>query len=715
MAKKKIAILGGGMAGLSAAYQLTKTADLRDQFDVTLYSLGWRLGGKAASGRDALGRNLEHGLHVWFGCYENAFQMLQELYAAGAPGGPLKTWQDAVKPQTYTPIGVLGDNGKWTYWPLTWPTNTGTPGDGTLLPTLGQMIETLLGWLSQGVRNASEPAPAAAVAAAGAPPASPTHPALLATNAQPSTVLDAARQHLRALGSKLAGQSDQDLDHLVSLVGWARDAMAGAPPQVVAVGGSPLDQRMLTEILDIFFATLRGIVDDLVKPDLPFESLDNLDFRAWLISHGADPVIVNTSSVVRVVYDTLFQYQDGDVTLPSYAAGTGLGVIMRLVGTYKGSMMWDIQAGMGEVLVAPLYKHLKAIGVNFQFFRKVTSLELTPDGSLVQTIRMDRQAEVLNGDYNPTFDLPDGLTVWPAEPFWDQLKDGAAMKAANVNFESYWCAWPPVQPPQTLTLGTDFDVAILAISFGAYKPLNDADVSMCDALIKKSPKFADYVQNVGVVPTQSVQLWCDPTSAGLGWTTAKAATVSGPEYLNIWADMTQVLAFEPWPAPAPKSLHYLTGTYKTTLFREPSSNAGVPQQAEDEIRAQAIAWLNASSYGLYPIADPNGAFDWNVLHVEQAAQGEARFDQQFWRANIDPTECCTLSAATTTQYRLHPNETGFANLILAGEGTRHGFNTTAIEGAVMSGAAASQAISGQPVTIVGYDFLERRPSQGPGS
>jgi uncharacterized protein with NAD-binding domain and iron-sulfur cluster len=705
--KKKIAILGGGMAALSAAYQLTKTQALRDQHDVTVYQLGWRLGGKAASGRDSLGRNLEHGLHVWFGCYENAFQLLQELYAANPPGAKLPDWQAAVKPQTYTPIGVLLDTATWTTWPLTWPTNDGTPGDGTLLPTWGQMIEVVLGWIAEAIGRRGEPAPADAVAAAGrAPPSRGTlHPALSPTKATPSRVLSAARQLLQTNGSDLNRLSQQDFDHFLDLNLWARDALAGA---------TSLDHRIFTEVLDIFGAACRGIWSDLVLPDEPLESLDDNDFRAWLIKHGADPQIVNTSSVVRVLYDTLFQYLDGDVTKPSYAAGTGLGVIMRLVGTYKGSMMWDIQAGMGEVLVAPLYKHLVATGVNFKFFRKVTSLELSADDLLVQTIRMDRQADIQNGDYQPTFEL-DGLAVWPSEPLWGQLVNGQAMQAANVNFESYWYNWPAAGQ-EVLQLGTDFDTAILAISLGAYKPLNGADVSMCAQLIEKSQRFADYVQNVGVVPTQSLQLWCDPTSATLGWTTGKAATVSGPEYLNIWADMTQVLAFESWPASSkPQSLHYLCGTYKTTLFRESASNKGVPAQAFNEIRTQTIAWLNSSSYCLWPLADQNGAFNFDVLHVTAPATGPARFDQQFWRANIDPTECCTLSTAGTTRYRLHPDETGFANLILAGEGSRHGFNTTAIEGAVMSGAAASRAICGQPVNIIGYDFLQRLPSQGPGA
>jgi uncharacterized protein with NAD-binding domain and iron-sulfur cluster len=51
MSKTKIAILGGGMAGLSAAYQLSRTQALRDRYQVTIYQLGWRLGGKAATAR----------------------------------------------------------------------------------------------------------------------------------------------------------------------------------------------------------------------------------------------------------------------------------------------------------------------------------------------------------------------------------------------------------------------------------------------------------------------------------------------------------------------------------------------------------------------------------------------------------------------------------------------------------------------------------------
>ena len=73
------------MAALSTAYQLSRTDALRAAYDVTVYTLGWRLGGKCATGRDRTGRICEHGLHFWFGCYENAFRMLRDVYAAWRP------------------------------------------------------------------------------------------------------------------------------------------------------------------------------------------------------------------------------------------------------------------------------------------------------------------------------------------------------------------------------------------------------------------------------------------------------------------------------------------------------------------------------------------------------------------------------------------------------------------------------------------------------
>jgi uncharacterized protein with NAD-binding domain and iron-sulfur cluster len=84
-APKKVAIVGGGMAGMTTAWELTHGENWDKEknaprFDVTVYQMGWRLGGKGASGRGDNGRIEEHGLHVWMGFYENAFRIVRDCY-----------------------------------------------------------------------------------------------------------------------------------------------------------------------------------------------------------------------------------------------------------------------------------------------------------------------------------------------------------------------------------------------------------------------------------------------------------------------------------------------------------------------------------------------------------------------------------------------------------------------------------------------------------
>ena len=96
---KKVAILGGGAAALTVAYELTNVADWKDRYEsITVYQMGWRLGGKGASGRGLYGRIEEHGLHIWMGWYANAFAMMRAVYEElGRPkDAPLARWDDTV-------------------------------------------------------------------------------------------------------------------------------------------------------------------------------------------------------------------------------------------------------------------------------------------------------------------------------------------------------------------------------------------------------------------------------------------------------------------------------------------------------------------------------------------------------------------------------------------------------------------------------------------
>ena len=672
MTKTRVAILGGGFAGLTAAFELTRTAALRDRFAVTLYQQGWRLGGKCASARDAQGRILEHGLHFWFGCYDNAWAMLREVYAAWdrPQGCPFKTGLDAFTAQSFTPIGQkVGDS--WSHFPLRWPTNSDRRGEG-------QVALSLRGMLSELVRLLHLIGAAALGSRPGAPPAG------LAEDAQAflTGVLTLGSELESAL-KRVALAAADDLELQAGLE-QLRDHGRALPKELLdrAPGG-----HLVRDALHVGAAFARGLLVDVILRGRSLDQLDQQEFRAWLIGHGGDPALIAETSVIRAIYDCCFWYEDGDVTRPSVGAGTAIRVILRIVTTYKEAVMFTLEAGMAEAVVAPLHEVLRARGVEFRFFHKVRSLQLDSSRTAIARIVLDRQAEIPGGDYRPTR-VVDGLVTWPAEPFWDQLRDGERLRAAGVNFESAWCPEPPVGET-TLELGRDFDRVVLAVSLGAFKPLAPGVPGMCDELIAASPRFARMVQGIGIVPTFAAQYWSEQSSAALGWPGDRPATVAGPEALSVWADMSQLRAVEGHPG---GSLHYLCGTLGTRLYAAPPGEADVPARARALAEREAAAWLDAFGDVIWPGSAGLGG-------------PAAVVSDRYVRANVDPTECCPGSAAGEVPLRLKSEESGFSNLALAGCYLRTGLNTTCVEGAVISGMQAARAISGSPRDILGEHFL----------
>lgn len=155
-AKQKIAILGGGTAAMTAAFELTAQPGWDQKYDVTVYQLGWRLGGKGASGRNAKNsqRIEEHGLHVWGGFYENAFAVMQRCYAelGRDRAAPLATWQQAFKPQN----DVLWEeyiNDAWIHWSLRFPDNGQLPGDGSGILSVWECFQSALEFLTSHVES----------------------------------------------------------------------------------------------------------------------------------------------------------------------------------------------------------------------------------------------------------------------------------------------------------------------------------------------------------------------------------------------------------------------------------------------------------------------------------------------------------------------------------------------------------------------------------
>lgn len=727
--REKIAILGGGMGALTSAYWLSHTPELREKYEITIYQMGWRLGGKLASGSNTENhfRNEEHGIHVWFGFYDNAFGTLKEVYEKLAviyPKYRYQTYLDAMKPQTLTPFGNY-INGKYGWWNVEWPTLPGTPGVGDVLP---EPLEIVLEILERLHKHSGSLISEFTVKPKGS--ASPLKwikwAALsvvsvfskFSKNKKPTEMLgflQTAKETVKASMEALKDNSITDekvSKHHVSVIYFLiKEFQKIVMPLLVEIAKSNPDKHPFISAIDIGVAWLAGFFNPEygITKDFNLNRVNNFDFRDWLIRNGGKSEIMNESSWIRALYDTPYEYVDGDLSKPSFAVAPASIFGIRAGLTYKGAVLYLPQAGFGEAVISPLYEVLKSQGVKFKFFHKVKKLKLTPDQNQIKSVIFERQVDTVDGkDYNPVFWTEANLISWPVQPLWEQIKNGTEMKKNNVNWESNWNQWPAAGET-IIEGGVEFDRVILAVALGAFKKLNDQDESFAKELIDADQNFSAMCENLNIVATFGQQFWCTKTLADLGWD-KKPASVSGPEPVDVWIDMSQVLETEQWDKnKSPLSLQYLTGPTATTLYRNPTSMADTPKKGKELIRDVTVKWLNSFGTVNFPkAATQSGAFDWNVLFDESNQQGEARIDAQYLRLNVDPTECCVHSAKDTVQYRRKPEQSGFTNLYLAGDWTYTGINVTCVEATTISGKMAARAISGQPKHIVGETFLNQQ-------
>ena len=721
--KKKIAILGGGMGALSTAYELTRTPELRARHDVTVYSLGWRLGGKLASGktRGEVERNEEHGLHVWLGFYENAFMTIRGVYDQLAPDGDeaFQTWSDAFKGQSFTPIGEQYGT-HWTYWGVDWPENADIPGSGRVLLTpwgaitevlsmMQRLLEGLLGHEAAEFQKSAlaERHPIASwvtnlakdVAAVGAVEA-----------ASVSGLLDMALRWAHAFEGDHKKHPSTHHEGIAEVL----ERFIKVTAQLFTGSETHPALRGIFHVLVIMTAMIRGLLDP--KNGL-FESedltdLDRYELRDFLKKYTIFDKVIERADELRAFYDLAFAYENGRLDRPNIAAGTAIRVIIRIVATAKGYVLYLPQAGFGEAVIAPMYRVLRQNGVKFELFHRVTRLELSKDRARIRRVHFAKQAKIKDGEpyrpmaYAPPGEGHGGMWYWPEEPFWDQLEDGEALRAAGVNFESKW-RQPDKTYPVVIEEGDQFDDVVLAIAHGAFMELN-SEPTLADELYAANPAFKHAIQRLGIVPTQAIQLWTKPDLAGLGWNDPKPAMVAAPEILDVWADMSQTLPYEKWPGDRPKFVAYVCAIYPTDLYRAPSTERDVPDRARAEVLKTGIDYYAKYTGWMWPKAtrpDDPAALDYDVLVAPKGGTGVTRFEQQYFRANVDPTECCVSTLTGATDARLDADGSGFENLYLAGDWIHTVTDTVCVESATSAGKMASRAICGSPRDIPGEHFF----------
>jgi uncharacterized protein with NAD-binding domain and iron-sulfur cluster len=726
MAKRRVAVLGGGMGSLSAVYALTSRPGWQDEFEITVYQLGWRLGGKAASGRVPAdgSRSLEHGYHVLLGFYDNAFAVMRECYRElGRPADATfaefcaaTAEQERQSPRRYavrrhyTCQVAQVFKGQTHYIPFNVPANGLVPGDGASVNpwtalTLGMdtLLKAATGQLF-------------AVASEAGTPAEPAKPTLLSwMHEEFERVVNAAETDIdrwlseplpmhtaHALWQKLVasptlGAGTRAITHvIVSLVkAYIRLLWKRVQPRIHDDWESYRDWI----VQDTMAANLCGILTDEVLTR-GFTQLNDINYVDWWMSHAAVPegaAITAQSSIGQFPYDLVFGYRRGDTLSPpgpgkpmrgspDMEAGTMLVGLFYFLLAYKGAPEWMPQAGFGEVLVAPIYEVLKRRGVRFEFFSRVRGLHLDEAKASIARIDMELQATVKTGTYQPTIDVQ-GLTCWPMEPLYDQLKEGATLKARGVNLESWWTDWTGT--PFTLERGRDFDEVLLGISIAALP-------AICGELMAARPAWQDMLTKIETNRPVIVQTWHTKSIAEMGFPYGVINGDIGKQPINLLTSMDQILAYETWPASGgPRALIYFSGVMPDDPNEPLAPNPAYPATQSAVLRDAAVKFLDESAWVYLPSASPGRRFDWNTLACTQhpSLSGPARFDDQYWRVNIDPSERYVLSVTGSSKYRMTAGGTGFDNLFLAGDWIETFLNAGCMEATVTSGLEAARAMT----------------------
>lgn len=700
----RVAIVGGGCAGLAAAWQLSKLPG----YQIDVYEKSWRLGGKGASGRDADGRILEHGLHIWLGFYENAFRMMRECYAEveknrWGPGALLaaerlahSSMREAFFPEPHIGVAVRDANEaslhdpalRWSIWSGYLPPAKGMPGEDLDPDTNPFTVENYLVRCYELLKTLM----LSAVGPGGAPAPSAVNIGLghaLDPARTPKEIVDWSAELLR--GTAVTASSI--LLQVVLVIQKLLETPAQAPPVagmrtfqlitaileqgrkllVDVVATDPVLRRKL-EIIDIVIAIAVGLYRNRVAfRRHGFDAINNFDYKEWLLKQGANPRAVE-SQFLTGIYDLTFAYQGG--TERKLAAGVALRGALRMFFTYRGSMFWRMRSGMGDAVFAPLYKVLLHRNVRFHFLHNLDKVHIGPIGPHHYVTRLDFRTDGAPASLDALGAAAlDDFGCWP----------DSAHKFAGTG---------ALGQATSLAFGTDFEAVILAPGARDFVDLGDRS-----QIFPNLPRqWQDMRDNVRTAATQSAQVWLSMDLEELGWKRGSGIMTAMGTPFETWADMTHTLETErdwriahgksPSPQDAARSVAYFCAVV-------PDQAAVNAAAAQNKAAADLQQWLDAGMQPFWPAAFRAGG-----------TASKLRVGNPHVQANSEGSDRYTLSLPKSVAHRVSPLDRSVVNMSIAGDWTASGLDAGCVEAAVMSGMLASVAITGDEAvlnSIVGYD------------
>lgn len=707
--KIKVAVLGGGPAACAAAVALARQTD---RYEVSMYTTGFRLGGKCQSWRnpDKAWRVEEHGLHAFLGFYHNAFTAVQGAYhdAFATPEIGEALYQHAFYGEPYNGV-MVQRNGGWAYCP--------TPQ----LTSSAQQPSTSLG-------------------------AEPGDSLLAALEAVARRALDhftAMSGEHRGLGDALEGHMGVLHSLRTGLVGLMTESSAGATPTKLsrlastlgadvagvrdAIAGQIREETSLSTYLWFLWTgvdTMLTIIVGLLRnPVSNLSELDGYDFRAWLVANGLHEGPGESWAVIDQVYETLFAHQNQDPCKDRCAgletavrpANLACGVAMRwfLLESlnFRGTISYRFEYSCAQTMMTPYYLALQRLGAKVHFFHTVTGLELDGQGEQrrLARVKLSRQAEVKGGSagYQPLIapDLannPPELHDWPLDPDWSQLVDGDWYKDNKIDFLDAWQVNANTRAQAvTLEQGEDFDLCVLGVPVGAL-PLIDSPLTQ-PTRPDADPAWKAMIDSTALTQTMSFQLWIQPPASALIAGKPRGLLTCYAEPEPSYGDFTPLIAHEEWQQVKPRLLAYFTGASvagKPPL--PPDCGPEYPQRIQQQWVAKVEQWLRDNYRGFFDGSETPPEFvDFlKCLAVEgPPLEGVARLIWQHIIADVQPSNLYVLSQPGSMAQRLGQAESGVKGLLLCGDWTRTDLNCGCVEAATTSGMLAARAISNEPRTI----------------
>jgi uncharacterized protein with NAD-binding domain and iron-sulfur cluster len=746
--KRKVAVIGAGPSGLAAAYGLS-LPEARDQFDVHVYQMGWRAGGKASTGRNADKHNRveQNGSHYLFGCYHNCFELARQAYDELGPEAGFGTLAD-----NFTPCSVLvgsaraGRESEPSF--IFFPTNLALPGTGA---KYAQPFDYLLMlfqlWLSfvLGIFNHGDDPTAASRFVGALFPLCPFQekalgrriwgklmrallflPALLVNRVLFPLLRGVVKVLVFVSFTRLDEVRKRELRRwLVARLGWlagaARDAArrfcdglrTWFARQGVGWGWGARVERMAI-LAELSTSVGVGIMAEQLWRPGNLEAIDREDFREWLGRHGCREG-ARQSVFVKCWYDAVIAYQEGDPDKPRMSAAVALHAIYRAFFTYKGNFAYQMVHEMGDAWVAPIVQALINRGVKFHFFHRVWDLlpGRDPEGRpVLDGIVLERQlADTQGHDLFTT--LKGGRKVWPRRPTFG---GESRLDLAQLGLDDFY--GHDSGDRRTLVRGQDFDDVVCTIPA-------DALPHQAPSCFAAEKKWRTMVDNVDSADSVSLRIWFAWKLQQLGWPFPEPILSGFSWPFSTWEDNGQSLGHEDFPADnRPQAIATVFGSLKAAkkpLPRGPEADREVLRQQAHAVR-YARRFMATQAGGLWPgLYASDGALRYQAFYTSSHSpvsdpsppapdapppDERARARWQLLRANVGPLERYVLALPGTLQYRLRADETGFRNLVFAGDWTRNGLEVGCAEGAVMSGLQAARALCDHPTEIIGEHELE---------